>query len=513
MTINSKKILIVTGGKKEKLNSFKEANEGLEQEVILASFSELEYYSGKKNLVLKIQGTDLAIFDLIYIRMVGKRLEDATLLVNYAKQKGIKIVDQLYETSLLMPASVSKAMEMKLFAEAKVPIPPTFFGGLRMIGRRAGKLLGFPLIIKSTTGKKARDVWAPKTQKELEELVEALADQEEKGKRFFAQKFIKASQRVRVLVVGKRVIGAITRPTKWRKRFIKKVKGEYPKGKKEAVKEVPESLAKLAVLASAAVKLDIAGVDILVEDTTDKLFVIEANAAPSWKLIAKDVNLNVESQILDYLGSLTRKTSSQVKKQYQKRFKAFGVDPKSLSWKKLGASHQRFRQIWAEIDFNDKSVLDVGSGFGEMAKFLIKRYKGVVYTGVDIVPEFITKARELYPDLEFIKRDYLENPLDRKFDIILASGLLNSNVKNNMEYRKKAIKTMLDHCRQVFAFNMLGGHPQPKTSENLNVWYADSLEVLEYCLSLTRRVILRANYHPKDFTIFMYPVSKNKKLT
>lgn len=506
--MTTKRILIVTGGKKDKLDSFKEAVKKSGQDVVLASFSELEYYSGKNDLVLKIQGSDLAIFDLIYIRMVGKRLEDATLLVNYAKQKGIKIVDQLYETSLLVPASVSKAMEMKLFVEAKVRIPPTFFGSLDMIGRRAGKLLGFPLIVKSTTGKKARDVWAPKTQKELEELVDDLAGQEEEGKRFFAQKFIKASQRMRVLVVGKKAIGAITRPTKWRKRFIKKVKGKYPEGKKEAIKEVPENFSKLAVSASTAVKLDIAGVDILVEDTTDKLFVIEANAAPSWKLIAKDVNLNVEGQILDYLGSLMGKTSSQIKKQYQKRFKAFGADPKSLSWKELGASHQRFRQMWAEIDFNDKSVLDVGSGFGEMAKFLIKRYKGVAYTGVDIVPEFITKARELYPNLEFIEKDYLENPLDRKFDIVLASGLLSSNVKNNMEYRKKAIKTMFDHCRQVFVFNMLGGHPQPKTPKKSNVWYADSLEVLEYCLNLTRRVILRANYHPKDFTIFMYPIRK-----
>jgi len=508
MTLKTKRILIVTGGKKDKLDSFKEAIKKSGLDVVLASFSEIEYYSGKKDLALKIQGVDLALFDLIYIRMVGKRLEDATLLANYAKQKGIRIVDSLYETSLLMPASVSKAMEMKLFAEAKVPIPPTFFGSLRAIDQRAAKLLGFPLIIKSTTGKKARDVWAPKTQKELKELVEDLVEQEEDGKRFFAQKFIKASQRVRVLVVGKKAIGAITRPTKWRKRFIEKVKGEYPEGKKEAARNVPENLAEFAAPAAAAVKLDIAGVDILVEDKTDVPLVIEANAAPSWKLVARDANINVESVILDYLDSLMTRPSSQVKKQYQKRFKTFGADPKSLSWKELGASHQRFRQMWAEIDFNDKGVLDVGSGFGEMAKFLLKRYKGVVYTGVDIVPEFIARARELYPDLEFIERDYLENPLDRKFDIVLASGLLNSNVKNNSEYRKKAIKTMFSSCKEVFAFNMLGGYPQPKTPKDSNVWYADSLEVLEYCLTLTRRVILRANYHPRDFTIFMYPVKK-----
>ena len=51
---------------------------------------------------------------------------------------------------------------------------------------------------------------------------------------------------------------------------------------------------------------------------------------------------------------------------------------------------------------------------------------------------------------------------------------------------------------------MLGAHPQPANEKDSNVWYADSLEILEYCMTLTHRVILRANYHSKDFTILMY---------
>ena len=151
--------------------------------------------------------------------------------------------------------------------------------------------------------------------------------------------------------------------------------------------------------------------------------------------------------------------------------------------------------------------MDVGCGFGEMAKFLKKRYEGVSYTGIDIVPEFIEEAKKLYPESRFMVRDYLADPLDEKFDVILASGVLNSNVPDNMGYRERAIKIMFEHAKKVFAFNMLGAHPQPKNDQSKNVWYADSLEILKYCMSLTRRVILRANYHPTDFTIFMYPVS------
>ncbi|KKS77261.1 MAG: Methyltransferase family protein [Candidatus Woesebacteria bacterium GW2011_GWB1_43_14] len=206
--------------------------------------------------------------------------------------------------------------------------------------------------------------------------------------------------------------------------------------------------------------------------------------------------------------------SQKVKKIYQKKFEKHGVDPKSLFWARKGAAHQRFRQIWAEVDFNGKSVLDVGCGFGEMAKFLDKRYKIKSYTGVDIVPEFIAEAKKNFPHHKFIACDYFSKPLSEKFDVVMASGTLNSNIEDgmsangagNMDFRKKAIKAMFEHANIVCSFNMLGGHPQPENRDDNHVWYADSLEILEYCMSLTRRVILRHHYNPKDFTIFMYPV-------
>lgn len=203
---------------------------------------------------------------------------------------------------------------------------------------------------------------------------------------------------------------------------------------------------------------------------------------------------------------------------YQDKFKKFGVDPKSLLWKSRGAAHQRFRQFWAEIDFTNKSVLDIGCGFGEFGKFLLKRYKNVDYTGVDIMPEFITEASKEVPCGKFFVADFLDDPSTSlgasQYDVVIASGVLNSNWParagkggQNLEYRKTAIKKMFSLTSNVVAFNMLGGHPAPENNSDSNIWYSDSLEILEYCMTLTRRVILRANYHPKDFTILMYKQS------
>jgi len=198
-----------------------------------------------------------------------------------------------------------------------------------------------------------------------------------------------------------------------------------------------------------------------------------------------------------------------IKSLYQSKFKKFGVSPKTLLWKEKGAAHQRFRQFWAEIDFCGKSVLDIGCGFGELGNFLTRRYKGVCYRGMDIVPEFIKEGKKLYPHLDLVVGNFLTDRVDKRYDIVIASGVLNSNLgQENMKYRMDAINKMFEMTDDVLAFNMLGGHPHPDNVKDSNIWYADSLEVLKCCMTLTRRVILRANYHPRDFTILMFKVKK-----
>jgi len=200
---------------------------------------------------------------------------------------------------------------------------------------------------------------------------------------------------------------------------------------------------------------------------------------------------------------------------YKQKFKKFGVSPEALQWKSKGAAHQRFRQFWAEIDFDNKNVLDVGCGFGELGNFLTKRYENVSYKGIDIMPEFIENGKKIYPSLNLEMGDYFNHPKGESYDTIICSGALNSNFgteKENRLFRKNAIKQMFLHTTNVLAFNMLGGHPAkenpPDGEAGSNIWYSDSLEILEYCMTLTRRVILRQNYHPTDFTIFMYKVKK-----
>lgn len=300
-----KKILILAGGPVSKLEPFVAAayKLGMSQ-VVCASLYDLNYYSDgtTSDLSIKIGDKDIAEFEMIYLRVVGKRLEIASVLVDYARKHGVRLVDQIYNEPQMMPSTISKAMEMKMLAESGIPIPRTYFGSLDMIRKNAESLLGFPFVIKGTVGRKARTVWSPQTKEELDKLISELRPLERQGANYFAQKLIPAENRARVLVVGGEVIGAITRPTKFRKRFIQAVNGEYPEGEKKTFVDVPENYAELAIKTAAAAKLDVCGVDILHEDGTDNLYIIEANAAPAWKLIEKHVGVSVEGKILEFLA-------------------------------------------------------------------------------------------------------------------------------------------------------------------------------------------------------------------
>ena len=195
---------------------------------------------------------------------------------------------------------------------------------------------------------------------------------------------------------------------------------------------------------------------------------------------------------------LAAKTAS-----YRKSFYRYGNTSKALKWKSKIAQNIRFREITKDIDFEGKSILDIGCGFGDLISHISGKTRKFDYTGVDAVFEFVEAARKKFPKHRFLVRDYFGNPFRKKYDVVVSSGALNSKVPGVMKYRKYAIKTAFEHANYAFAFNMAGGYPEPKNSGKSRIYYVDSLEMFKFCLSLTSKIIFRHNYRKNDFTIIM----------
>lgn len=191
-------------------------------------------------------------------------------------------------------------------------------------------------------------------------------------------------------------------------------------------------------------------------------------------------------------------------RSYQRTFQKYGLDARALQYRSEKSAKLRYRELTADLDFEGKTILDIGCGFADIIPLIKKQAKKFEYTGVDMVPEFIEVVKGKYPEYKFYVRDYFYNPMKSTFDIIITSGTLNSNIKNAQDFRKRAIKIMFMHTKEAVAFNMAGGNPQPKNKRSYKVYYVDSMKIIKFCLSLTSKLIIRHHYHSKDFTVVMY---------
>lgn len=195
-----------------------------------------------------------------------------------------------------------------------------------------------------------------------------------------------------------------------------------------------------------------------------------------------------------------------------------GENFKALDWNSPESQKLRY-QILKEIFIYGKkssgiSVLDVGCGFGDLYGFfkaekLLSRHK-IRYTGCDISAKLLQVARKKYPDAKFELTDILENRNVPKFDYIFSSGVFNirtSDAGDHLEFVKSMLLRMYDLVNYGVAANFLSEGALPISSpEDLNsgrYFYFKPDEILNFCRFICGRYILRHDYHPGDFTVYL----------
>lgn len=184
---------------------------------------------------------------------------------------------------------------------------------------------------------------------------------------------------------------------------------------------------------------------------------------------------------------------------YENSFSIYGNDPRSVHWSNEGSQSLRFEILNGIADLSNKKILDVGCGLGDMYKFFLKKEIDVDYTGIDIVPAFIDRARMRFPETQFILSN-VEN-LTEEYDYILASGSFNFTVENAKTYYFSMMRNIWEHTRVGFAFNML--NIESHRSDDTYTAY-DKNEVVTFCKTLTSHVVVVDDYLPWDFTIYLY---------
>lgn len=180
----------------------------------------------------------------------------------------------------------------------------------------------------------------------------------------------------------------------------------------------------------------------------------------------------------------------------------FGCGPRALDWGGRASQERRFDVLTQIDELAGHSVLDVGCGLADLFVFLESRRVRVAYTGYDIAPAVIRFARTRFPQLDLQVVDLMaEEAVAPEHDFVLASGIFNLRSIGSYGYLEEMVRRMFRSCRRGVAFNSLSSRSDVIDS---NQFLADPARVLRICLDITPNVVLRHDYMPHDFTVYIY---------
>jgi SAM-dependent methyltransferase len=162
----------------------------------------------------------------------------------------------------------------------------------------------------------------------------------------------------------------------------------------------------------------------------------------------------------------------------------------------------KFETLAAVCDHSNRSILDVGCGFGDYGKFLLQRYPGCRYSGVDITADMIRYGQTAHPGLELRVGNLFDLGLSPgSYDIVSANGIFYLLGESAESLMFEAIAIMYSAATHAVAFNCLSAWAPDRTPSE---FHADPLRVVAHCHRFTPRVVMRHDYHPRDFSIYLY---------
>lgn len=191
--------------------------------------------------------------------------------------------------------------------------------------------------------------------------------------------------------------------------------------------------------------------------------------------------------------------------RYEKRLQEFGYSPETLGWGAHGRQEVRFAVLGElALKMPDSSVLDVGCGFCDLYDFLVERGWHGRYTGIDIVPGLLEVARQMHPDIDVRELDITgaRSELD-EYDFVISSGIFNAKLPSgsNETHIRTALERMHQCSRYAICTDFLSTHVD---FQKTGAHHTDPRWALAEARRITRRVVLRQDYMPYEFALFLF---------
>jgi tetrahydromethanopterin:alpha-L-glutamate ligase len=198
-------------------------------------------------------------------------------------------------------AAVDKYLSLALLKQSGLPVPATFVCQNLSAAMEGFHELGEDVVVKPIFGSLGRGLSRLQTKDQAVEYFRGLIDDQ---RVIYQQKFIAhPGYDVRLLVLGDRVWGMKRKnPLHWITNISQGGVGEvYQVGSEEK---------ELALRAANAVGAHFAGVDLITDSRTGDQFILEVNAVPGWKAIARVTGVDIAGELISEIEYL-RKCSTR----------------------------------------------------------------------------------------------------------------------------------------------------------------------------------------------------------
>ena len=196
-------------------------------------------------------------------------------------------------------AAVDKYLTLSLLDRRGLPIPATWAGQTADQALAAFDALGGDVVVKPLFGSEGRGIVRISDRELAWRCFHML---ERTASVLYLQRWIRhPGHDLRLFVLRGRVLGAMRRSaegSEWRTNVA-------IGGKAEAWRADPEA-ERLALAAADALGAEFAGVDLIEDLDGGRLVVLEVNAVPGWRALARVTGVDVAAALLDALREATR---------------------------------------------------------------------------------------------------------------------------------------------------------------------------------------------------------------
>ncbi len=184
---------------------------------------------------------------------------------------------------------------------------------------------------------------------------------------------------------------------------------------------------------------------------------------------------------------------------YRNLYLKHGDNPASVKARTSKQQEMRFKHLidCAEIISSD-SILDVGSGLGNLLTYIRKKKLHCKYTGIDFYENFIKISKKKYSkdkNSKFIKFDICNKKINKKYDWVVLSGTFNDRHKNSKSEMLKILKKMFKASKKGIIFNSLSKYVD---FEDKSLFYSYPDKIFNFCVkNLSKYVVLKTDYQLK----------------